>query len=61
MEANLRRVFDVVMGRGLLRGVDSDETAAAGFRLRCGAVWLLSKGRTDEGGNTYAAAWFGFA
>ena len=44
MEVNLRRVFDVVMGRGLLHGVESDETAAAGFRLRCGAVWLLSNG-----------------
>jgi len=31
------------------------ETAAAGFRLRCGAVWLLSMDGTDEEANTDAA------
>ena len=49
------------MGRGLLRRIEPDGTAAAGFCLGFGAVLLLSNGRTDEGGNTYAAAWFGFA
>lgn len=37
-------------------GVGSNETAAAGFRLHCGAVWLLSNDRMDEEENTYAAA-----
>ena len=36
--------------------VGSNETAAAGFRLRCGAERLLSNDRTDEGGNIYATA-----
>ena len=40
-------------------GVESDGTAEAGFRLRCGALRLLSNDRTGEGENTYAAAWFG--
>ena len=35
-------------------GVGSNESAAAGFRLRCGAVHLLSNDRMDEGGNSYA-------
>ena len=37
-------------------GVGSNEAAAAGFRLRCVAELLLSNDRTDEGGNTKAAA-----
>ena len=50
---NSRRVFDVVIGQGLLQ---SNETAAAGFRLHCGVVRLLSNNRTDYGRNTYATA-----
>ena len=47
-------------GRDCWVGVESDETAAAGFCLHCGALWLLSNDQTGEGENTYAAVWFGF-
>jgi hypothetical protein len=35
-------------GRDCCVGVGSNETAAAGFRLRCGAERLLTNDRTDE-------------
>ena len=55
-KSNYWRVFNVVMGRDCCAGVGSDETAAVRFRLCCGAVRLLNNARTNEGGNTYAAA-----